>query len=336
MIPKVCIVFFLLTQSFFALSYAEPSKSSAELNTQNWADVVLKLKKEIQFDPKNLTSHFKLAHALFRLDRRSEALSHLGQWVLSYTGQAREQLIEGIHTFSRAFSSNQILQIFLESTSEMKKGNFIEASERLSKLIEKERNNVEILLRLAQCQLVGGDFDSAAEKLRLAKLLNPYEPEIRLWLGRALFLRGELDQSLVELKWAKEKLPKSQVAVIWISDNLVKLGRPQEAIQILEKDMQNQPFHLMSVFKQSQIQYEQLDSNPLHTNLDSIWKVRTSLQIVLSRLGEIKHSHFVQFESELGLPVYSVKTIQKETQLMIEKIDAHIQDIRDETKEKSL
>ena len=116
------------------------------------------------------------------------------------------------------------------------------ARDKFEKSLEQEPANVESLIRLGQCLVLEGDYDSASERgLRLARRLNPYEPEVQLWLGPTSHQRGELGEALEQLRTAYQDQPTSEVASIWLAETLVALGSRDQALQLLKDNVKQRP-----------------------------------------------------------------------------------------------
>jgi tetratricopeptide (TPR) repeat protein len=141
------------------------------------------------------------------------------------------------------FLSNESFQGYQDGVNLLNNGKFRPARDRFEKALGQEPDNVEILIRIAQCLLLEQDEDSAAERLKLARKLNPFEPEIRLWLGRAMHRRGELRKAIAELRVAHQELKGSELAPTWYAEALLASGQRASAISVLEKDVQEYPFH---------------------------------------------------------------------------------------------
>lgn len=270
-------------------SYQQAQKWMAE---GRWEDASVALNGILRRNPGGLLTlpsvGLDLIRAMAHLGRREEAVSLLDQALGREKKAARRaQLLSRIRIVSRMFLSNATFQFYQDGINLLDAAKYRAAREKFEKALEKEPDNVEILVRLGQCLLMEGDEDSAAERLRLARKLNPFEPEIRLWLGRALQKRGELKQAIEDLRTASNELPGSELAALWYSEALFASGKRSAAIQQLEGALERSPMHLEGLVALARLKVDAALAGESRRE-EALWSARRDLQLVVSRLSAYK------------------------------------------------
>lgn len=218
---------------------------------------------------------------------------------------------------SRLFLSNAAFQAYQEGVNFLSARKYRDAQKQLERALDLESSNVEILVRLGQSLAMEGDYDSAAERLRLAKALNPFEPELKLWLGRSLHQRGELPEAIEELRSAYESLPGSELAPAWYAEALSSASQRIAAIQLLEGDTRDHPFHLVGLITLARLRLQGAaphESQPL-------WEAKRDLQVAMSRLEKYPSS---KSEGELSVDLRDPTKLKSDIQALIQGIDSRI------------
>ncbi len=217
------------------------------LAKEKWPEAAIVLRTVLKNEPSNLSATVDLARALTFTGRREEALSLLAQAAEKERKASKANLIRRARVLSRLFLTNASFQLHQDGLNLMVQKKYEEAREKLDQALSFEPDNVEVLVRSAQCLVLSGDFDSAVERLRLSRRLNPHESEIRLWLGHAMLQRGEAKAAVEELRAAHEQLKGSEIAAIWYADALAFTGQRPLAIRVLEENLATNPSHLSSL-----------------------------------------------------------------------------------------
>lgn len=289
---------------------------------RKWAEAAIVLRSILKRSPDFVPGAIELARALVYSGRREEALAVLGQAAARHQGPRRAALIDRAHVIGRLFLTTRAQQVFQEGLNLLETGKYRPARERFEQALEAEPDNVEVLARIGQCLVLEGDNDSAAERLRLAKRLDPFEPEVGLWLGRALHQRGELSQALVELKAAYDGLERSERAALWYADALVASGARRAAVTLLAEDSKAEPFHLAGLLVLARLRVELFRES----GTDSLWNARKDLQVALSRLPKYGTPELGRFESELGLDLReSPADLKGKINALLAQLDARLE-----------
>lgn len=294
------------------------------MQEKKWAEAAAVLRGLLQERPDHAQAELALSNSLIYLGRREEAVQILVRSAERQKGEARQRLLKRAQVLSRQFLTDETAQIYQEGVNFIAFDKIADARARFEAALSREPDNVELLLRRAQCDVSAGNFDHAAEDLRVARRMNPEEPEIRLWLGRALHQRGELREAATELEFARKKMPQSDLAVSWLSEAYLSLGRKQQAIELLEADLKKEPFHLLALVTLARIRAPEKS-----LEFDGLWKARRDLQVALSRFDEYQSfGYFRKFESELGLIPRQPKELKTEIQALLKDIDNRIESPR--------
>jgi predicted Zn-dependent protease len=267
-----------------------PDDAQSLMNAKKWAEAAIVLRAELAQSPAQRRQiSIALSRALIFSGRREEALSVLSQ-ALSRESSAsvRKSLTQKIRIFSQIFLTNTGFQLHQDGVNLMMARKYRAAREKFDKALEQESTNVANLIRVGQCMVLEGDYDSAAERLRLANRLDPYEPEVRLWLGRALHQRGEIAEATDELKAAYDEQPGSEIAAIWYAETLISQGQQAEAIRVLQNDVDQRPDNVGSLVTLARLRLLSLgstsDSALTEKQSQTVWQSRRELQLALSRL----------------------------------------------------
>lgn len=312
-----------LPQQVSTLRYSEAKKL---IDSRKWAEAAIVLRALLQEKPDFMPAYVNLARALAYLNRREEALTILEQAAGSAAPSDRKALIRKLAVLSRQFLENDTFQIYQEGVSFLARRKYKDASVRLARALDREADNVEILVRMGQALVLSGDHDSAAERLRTARRLNPYEPEIQLWLGRALFFRGEIGEALKELTEARRLLPRSELAPVWLAEALLGAQRRKEALDLLDRDLRKEPLHLPSLISLARIRSESLGPMAASERDNPLWLARKDLQIALSRFEDYtKLTRRGPFESELGFTPHRPNELKTQAQGLLAQVESRIE-----------
>lgn len=115
------------------------------------------------------------------------------------------------------------------------------AVEQLEAARDLEPENVEVLTNLGSALAAAGRFDDSERELRRAQRLGPESVDVRAALGVLFFRRGLYPQAEAELRWVCEKDDAHLQAHIYRGEALNRLGRVEQAIDVLERVVQLQP-----------------------------------------------------------------------------------------------
>ena len=303
-------------------SLLEYTEAKDFLRQKKFAEAAIVLKTLQRRHPDEDALVLDLSRALLHSGRREEALSILNQASNRTTHQNRRGLLSTrMRVLSRGFITNDTFQVFQDGIGYLTAGRTKAAREKFERALEREPDNVEVLTRLGQCLVLDKDEDSAAERLRVARRLNPYEPETRLWLGRAMHQRGEAREAVEELRPIVRELPLSEVAPLWYAEALAAVGQPLQGIRVLEEDLARNPLHVSALLMSAKLRVQHQGREA-----PTLWQARKDLQLAQSRLETYyAHSH-VRDEGEMGLPVKpKPDEARDEISKLLEEVDSRLE-----------
>jgi len=126
------------------------------------------------------------------------------------------------------------------------------AVEHFRAALEREPDNPEVLSNIGAALGGLGRFGEAERFLRKAVRLEPNRVDVRANLGILHFRRGLYAQAEAELSWVCNEDPKHGPAHVYRGEALNRLGRADEALDVLERASHLQPrnprvFQLMGI-----------------------------------------------------------------------------------------
>lgn len=201
--------------------------------SQNWSGAEEFLTKAYASSPSSALAE-EFSKVLVRLNKREQALELI----------KKHDLYKQIPIVSRVFITQQSYSKFSQGLSQIEQNKFSVGCELLEKAHELDLLHADILLKLAQCEVLIKKPDSALKKLELYEKWYGPLPEITLWTGRAHFLKNDPLSALALLIEAQKRLPKSELAPLWISDCHDAKSSPTSSIQTLKNDLIRNPKHL--------------------------------------------------------------------------------------------
>jgi tetratricopeptide (TPR) repeat protein len=126
------------------------------------------------------------------------------------------------------------------------------ALERLEAARALSPDSVGVLVNLGWTLGLLGRFDEAERELRRAHKLAPDDLAVRAGIGLLSFRRGLYQQADAELRWVCEQDPEHGPAHFYRGEALNRLGRVDQALEVLERAARLQPtnyraFYLMGI-----------------------------------------------------------------------------------------
>ncbi len=339
------LIFVSATITLAATGESNSRRSEARLlfEQKKWAEAVVILRPVFKAQPTARDVGMDLSRALLFSGRREEALSVLQEMAAGASGTRREHILRRAQVASRQFLTAETQKLYQEGLNFMWARKFKQAREQLELALSAESDNVEILTRQGQCLAMEGEADSAAEVFRRARRLAPAEPAIRMWLGRMLHLRGELAEAVTEIQAGRAGLPLSEAAPVWLADAMVSTGKREQAIALLEADVQKNPMHVQSLLALARL-YLFSPALPLVSDGAALgdevqpavkdapggglWQARKKLQLATSRLGEYRLIQHGRNEGELGLVLRTDTETQASITELSSKVESQIQQAR--------
>ena len=126
------------------------------------------------------------------------------------------------------------------------------ALEHFQAAVELQPESAEVLTNLGAALASQGRYDEAEIELRKAARLDPGGIDVRANLGILYFRRGLYSQSDQELRWVCDNDPDHTLAHFYRGEALNRLGRVDEALEMLERAAHLQPnrariYYLMGI-----------------------------------------------------------------------------------------
>ena len=312
-----------------------PEDARSLVKNRKWAEAAIVFKDLLKKEPGQTSIAIELSESLVYAGRREEALGVLSDAISRERGANREILIRRLRVLSRVFVASASFQTYQDGLNLAATRKYRPAREKFERALMDEPANIEILVAIGQCLVLESDFDSAAERLKLARRLNGYEPEVRLWLGRAMAQRGELDEAIGDLKIAAAGLPRSELAPVWLGEALFSIGQRPAAIATLEADVRDHPFHLQSLMTLAQLRIQTVASvagaaAPVSSrDRQPVMEARKDLQLAQSRLtGYGSAEAGVAPESELSLWIRPApEDLKTEIDKLFKRVEGRLEEL---------
>jgi len=125
-----------------------------------------------------------------------------------------------------------------------KRGEFQRALEQFEAARAVAPDNVGVLLNVGSALASLSRFEPAEKELRRAQKLDPSRSDVYTQLGIMYFKRGLYANAEVELKRAVELNSENGVAHYYRGESLNHLSRVEEALEALQRAVQQQPGNL--------------------------------------------------------------------------------------------
>lgn len=119
--------------------------------------------------------------------------------------------------------------------------NFEAALEQLEAARSASPDDVPMLVNLGWTLGALGRFEDSERELRRAQKLAPDDVSVRAGLGILSFRRGLYQQADIELRWVCEQDPEHGPAHFYRGEALNRLGRVDQAMEVLERTTVLQP-----------------------------------------------------------------------------------------------
>jgi len=164
--------------------------------------------------------------------------------------------------------------------------------------------NADALALAGKMQFTFGDPDQAQEDWQRAVQLDPQAAEAWLGLAKTAHKRGDFEQAVQCMQRLREVASdEADAQVFFLVDSLLKLGRPQEVVELLEKLGQSaalpggarvtlgQAYYQLQQYEQAADQYRQALDDPQQAGV-----AHYGLSSALMRLG--RHEEAKQHRQE--------------------------------------
>ena len=123
----------------------------------------------------------------------------------------------------------------------MERGDWELALEQIDAALEREPENVDLVVDRGIALTGAARLVDAERDLRTAQRLDPERGRVYTQLGKVLFKRGLYRQAEAELRRAIELDERDGDAYFYLGESLNQLGRFDDALTMLERAVQYQP-----------------------------------------------------------------------------------------------
>ncbi len=290
------------------------------IQKQKWTEAVSLLKGLYSVNPKEIAILGALSLSLTRLGQRTEAVDFLHRFAADQTPIERERLAKRSRILSRTFVSNATFEKYQDGLNAFLAKKYRSAREKFERVLQDEPQNCEVLIRLGQCLVAEDEVEAAIQRLAQAKKVSPTDSEISFWLGKAYLARGNFREALRSFKLLDFEIRNAEMAVIALSEGQVLSGQVNLAFKTLEKDIDENPLHVESLWLFAKIKLQTAKGD-----LDSLWSARKDLQLALSRVD--RYDSIDRADWELSAGVYrSSAELKLEIQKLLQVAQSRIDD----------
>jgi thioredoxin-like negative regulator of GroEL len=224
------------------------------LTNQKWAEALPILKQLNEEEPESVTIALDLSQVLLRLNRREESLELLRKYKLNRQADIA----------ARSFISKESFRFYQQGLDWLTKHSYPQACERLERALEKDQGHLDILLRLAECEILDGNADSALRLLDSLERIHGKTAETQLWRARGLALRGRNEEAIAIFAAisaaGKTAEPTTELISLWWSEALLATNQKSAAQTVLDADLKKNPSHLQTGLASLRLRLAQAES----------------------------------------------------------------------------
>ena len=192
-------------------------------------------------------------------------------------------------------------------------GNYGDAYSAFSRAYELDRGNAELLSLVTQFALRSGDVALAQSRAKDLEVLAPNDQWVKLAAGWTAISQSRFDQAIAASDALLAATPFDPSATVLKARALLGLGRDQEAVELLEKQVQAQPSDsgslelLMRAYERrsdwkntaaAALQLQQL--MPADRNI-SLLLIKSAFLSGNEKLGHVASRRLLQPDAEVGL-----------------------------------
>lgn len=224
------------------------------LVAQKWAEALPILKSLAEKEPDSITIAQDLAQVLLRLNRREESLELL----------RKHKLTRPADIAARSFLSKESFHFYQQGLDWLSKHSYTQACERLDRALEKDQAHIEILLRLAQCEVLDGSTDLALKFFDQLERIHGKTTESQLWRARGIALKGRGEEAISIFSSlanaGKITEPMSELHALWWGEALLASGQKSGALSVFETDVKRYPGHVRTSLAAIRLRLSQAES----------------------------------------------------------------------------
>lgn len=224
------------------------------LDAQKWGEALPILKKLREEEPESVTIAQDLSQVLLRLNRREEALEIL----------RKHRLTRQADIAARSFISKDTFRFYQQGLDWLSKRSYPQACERLDRALEKDQAHFDILLRLAQCEVLDGNVDLALKLFDQLERIHGKSTETQLWRARSAALRGRADEAIPVFASlntiGRTPEPTNELISLWWGEALLAGSQKAAALAVFDGDVKRNPNHLQTSLAAIRLRLSQAES----------------------------------------------------------------------------
>jgi thioredoxin-like negative regulator of GroEL len=232
----------------------EYEDAQALLEVQKWSEALPLLQALNAEEPESVTIAQDLSQVLLRLNRREEALEILRKYKLNRQADIA----------ARSFISKESFRFYQQGIDWLTKHAYPQACERLDRALEKDQAHLDILLHLAQCEILDGNIDLALKLFAQLERIHGKTAETQLWKARGLALRSRFEEAIPIFSTlsaqGKTGEPTDELIALWWGDALIASGQKSAALAVFDADIKRNPSHLQTALAAIQLRVAQAES----------------------------------------------------------------------------
>lgn len=232
----------------------EYEEAQSLLGAQKWGEALPILKKLREEEPDSVTVAQDLSQVLLRLNRREEALEIL----------RKHKLNRQADIAARSFISKDTFRFYQQGLDWLSKHAYGQACERFDRALEKDQAHFDVLLRLAQCEVLDGNVDLALKLFDQLERIHGKTTETQLWRARGASLRNRTEEAIPIFAslsaLGKIPEPTNELITLWWGEALVASNQKSAALSIFDADVKRNPGHLQTALAAMRLRLGQAES----------------------------------------------------------------------------
>ncbi len=239
---------------------------------QRYQEAITWFKQALQQEPQSASTHTHLAACLGHIDRIAEAMQHL------------EQAIALQPNYAEAYNSmGNILQ---------KQKHFFEACNAYKKAINLKIDYIDAYINLGTVYLKLNELDEAKHAFERILRYQPHHPTAHFQLGTLAYQQNDLETAAYHY----EKLPSHVDALLNLGAVLLKLDKPDVAIEKFKQILLLDPTHFLA-----------------HSNLAALYLLREELDNAIHHYGLVLAQQPEDYTAHFNLGVIFMQQRKWET-----------------------
>lgn len=195
----ILLIFILALPGAFAGTLDGEVREAAAKN--DWPELILLLSPK---KGQNIEHDLLLARAYLQMERRADALKHLGSM---HSLRHDERTLKLLQAAGEIFFNQETSQLHSEGVRLLSLLKFPEAQEKLDQALAREPGNTLVLLRLVQTELLTGKLESASAHLKELLVTAPYSQEAKYFAVQLQNLAPDSSGAVMAVRRPEQEVP---------------------------------------------------------------------------------------------------------------------------------